>query len=36
MNIIYEAIELIASFVEMFVLYKIYNSLLHKHRGNQS
>ena len=36
MIIIYEGIELIASFIEMFVLYKIYNILLHKQRGNQS
>lgn len=36
MTIIYECIELMASFIEMFILYKIHNILLHKQRGNQS
>ena len=36
MIIIYEGIELIASFIEMFILYKIHNILFHKRRGNQS
>lgn len=36
MTIIYEGIELMASFIEIFILYKIHNILLHKQRGNQS
>ena len=36
MIFIYEGIELIASFIEMFILYKVHNSLLHKQRANQS
>lgn len=36
MIIIYESIELIASFIEIFVLYKIQYNLLHKQRGSQS
>lgn len=36
MIILYEGIEFIASFIEIFVLYKIYNILLNKQRGNQS
>lgn len=36
MIIIYEGIELMASYIEMFVLYKIHSILLHKQRGNQS
>lgn len=36
MTIIYESIELMASFIEIFILYKIHNILLYKQRGNQS
>lgn len=33
MNIVYNGIEILASFVEVFVLYKIYSILLYKQRG---
>lgn len=36
MIILYEGIEFIATFIEFFVLYKIYNILLHNQRENQS
>ena len=36
MIIVYEIIEFIASFIELFVLYKIYNILLSKQRRNPS
>ena len=32
----YECIEILASFIEMFVLYKIYDILLYKQRESQS
>ena len=36
MNIVYNGIEILASFVEVFVLYKIYSILLYKQRGKQN
>lgn len=36
MNIVYNGIEFLASFVEVLVLYKIYNILLYKQRGKQN
>lgn len=36
MIIIYESIEYLASFIEAFVLYRIYNILLHKQRRNRN
>ena len=36
MNIVYNGIEFLASFVEVFVLYKIYSILLYKQRGKQN
>lgn len=33
MNIVYNGIEILASSVEVFVLYKIYSILLYKQRG---
>ena len=36
MIFLYEGIEFIATFIEFFVLYKIYNILLHNQRENQS
>lgn len=36
MNIVYNGIEILASSVEVFVLYKIYSILLYKQRGKQN
>ncbi len=36
MNIIFELVEIIACFIEMFVLYKVYNAILYKYRCIQS
>ena len=36
MNIVYNGIEILASSVEVFVLYKIYSILLYKRRGKQN
>lgn len=35
MTVVYESVELLANFIEMFVLYRIFDILLHKQRGDR-